>query len=55
MLETDTMWYHLYVEPKKIIQMNLYTRQKQTQKHKKQTFKYQRGKVGGRDKLRVSD
>ena len=25
----NTTWYHLYVEPKKIIQMNVYTKQKQ--------------------------
>ena len=34
--------------------MNLYTKQKHTHRHKKQTYGYQRGKaVGGRDKLEV--
>ena len=32
---------------KKIIQMNLFTKQKQTYRHRKQTYGYQRGKVGG--------
>ena len=27
--------YHLYVEPKKHIQMNLFTKQKQTHRHRK--------------------
>ena len=39
----------------KIIQMNLCTKQKQTHKHRKQTYGYQRGKGGGRDKLGVWD
>ena len=30
------------------IQMNLYTKQKQTHRHRKQTYGYQRGKAGGR-------
>ena len=34
--------------------MNLYTKQKQTHRHRKQTYGYQRGK-GGRDKLGVRD
>ena len=33
--------------------MNLYTKQKQTYRHRKQINDYQRGKVGGRDKLGV--
>ena len=37
-------------------QMNLFTKQKQTHRHRKQTYGYQRGKVGGgRDKLGVCD
>ena len=28
------VWYHLYVEPKKMIQMNLFTKQKQTHRQK---------------------
>ena len=38
----------------KIIQISLYTKQKQTHRHRKQTYGYQRGK-GGRDKLGVWD
>ena len=37
--------YHLYVESKKI-QMNLFMKQKQTHLHRKQTYDYQRGKMG---------
>ena len=33
--------------------MNLFTKQKQTHKLRKQTYGYQRGKVGRRDKLGV--
>ena len=36
--------------------MNLFTKQKQTHRLRKQTYGYQRGKVvGGRDKLEVWD
>ena len=31
--------------------MNLFTKQKETHKHGKQTYRYQRGKLGGCDKL----
>ena len=34
--------------------MNLYTKQKQTHRHRKQTYDYQRGKEG-RDKLGIWD
>ena len=34
--------------------MNLFTKQKQTHRHRKQTYGYQRGK-GGRNKLGVWD
>ena len=34
-----------------MIQMNLFTKQKQTHRLRKQTYGYQRGKLGGRDKL----
>ena len=44
--ETNFIWYHLYVESKKMIQMNLFTKQKQTHKHRKRTYSYQRGKGG---------
>ena len=36
-------------------QMNLSTKQKQTHRLRKQTYGYQRGKVGGRDILGVLD
>ena len=35
--------------------MNLFTKQKQTYRHRKQTYDYKREKVGGRDKLGVWD
>ena len=35
--------------------MNLFTKQKQTHRHRKQTYGYQRGKEWGRDKLGVSE
>ena len=35
--------------------MNLFTKQKQTHRHRKQTYGYQVGKGGGRDKLGVWD
>ena len=38
-----------------MIQMNLFTKQKQTHRLGKQTYGYQRGKVEGRDKLGVWD
>ena len=43
------------MESKKIIQMNLFTTQKEIHRHRKQTYCYQRGKVAGRDKLGVWD
>ena len=45
--KTNTILYHLYMEPKKMIQMNLFTKQKQTRRYRKQTQDYQRGKGGG--------
>ena len=46
------IWYQLYVESKKMIQVNLFTKQKQTHRLGKHTYGYQRGKgAGGRDKL----
>ena len=47
--------YHLCVESKKMIQMNLFTKQKQTHRQRKQTYGYRRGKGWGRDKLGVWD
>ena len=45
--KTNTMWYHLHLESKKIIQMNLYKKQKQThwfRKKKKRNYGYQKGR-----------
>ena len=50
-----TIWFHLYVESKKVIQMNLFVKQKQTPDSRKQIYGYQRGKAGGREKLRDLD
>ena len=41
--EIDIIWYHLYVDSKTMIQMNLFTKQKETGRHRKQTCGYQRG------------
>ena len=35
--------------------MNLFTKEKQTHRFRKQIYSYQRGKVGERDKLEVWD
>ena len=40
--KTSIIWYHLYVESKKIL-MNLFTKQKQSYRYQKQTYGYQRG------------
>ena len=45
------MGYHLYVESKKSVQMNLFPEWKQTPKLRKQTYFYQRVKVRGRHGL----
>ena len=42
------MWNLIF---KKKIQMNLFTKWKQTYRHQKQTYGYQRGNMEGRDKL----
>ena len=42
--KTNIIWYHLYVDSKKKIQMNLFIKQKQTHRHRKQIYGYQRGK-----------
>ena len=36
-----------------MIHMNLFTKQKQTHRQRKQTYGYQRGKEGVRDKLGI--
>ena len=50
--KTDIIGHHLYVETKKMIRMNLLTKQKQNYRHRR-TYGYQRGKAGERDKLGV--
>ena len=35
------------MDPRKMIQMNLFTKQKQTHRHRKQTYDYQREKGWG--------
>ena len=40
----------LYVESKKVMQMNLFTKQKQTHKHGKQTYDYKR-RSGEREEM----
>ena len=44
--KTNIVWCHLYVESKKIVQMNLFTKQKQTHRYRKQTYGYQKGRGG---------
>jgi len=57
--KTDVLWYHLYVESKnkqKMIQMNLFKKQKQTHRLRKQTYGYQKGRRKDKlDKLKVWD
>ena len=36
-----------------MIQINLFIKEKQTRRLREQTYDYQRGKVGGRDKMGV--
>ena len=54
-LDRERQTYHSYVESKKMIQMNLFTKEKQTHRLRKQTYGYQMGKVGREDKLGVWD
>ena len=44
--QTKTNTIYLYVESKKMIQMDLFTKQKQAPRLRKQIYGYQRGKVG---------
>ena len=45
--ERNTIWYHLYVESEKVIQMNLSTKQKESYRSRKQTYGYQGVRGGG--------
>ena len=51
--KTNIIWYHLFMESKKIVQTNLHTKQKQTHRHRKESFGYQRGREMERDKLGI--
>ena len=51
--EKDT--YRLYMKSLKMIQMNLFIKQKQIHRHRKQSYGYHRGKVGVGDKLELWD
>ena len=50
--KTNTIYY-LYMESKKIIQMNVYRKQKQTCRHRKQICGYTEGREGRRKKSGV--
>ena len=53
-LEKDIIWYHLYAESKKKVKISLFTKQKHTNRLRKQTYSYKKGRDGGkRDKLKV--
>ena len=39
--------YHLYADSKEMIQMNLFTKQRQIHRHRIQTYSYQRGREEG--------
>ena len=51
--DRDKHHISLIMESKKIIQLNLFTKQKQTHRVQEQNYGYQRGNVGGRGKLGV--
>ena len=44
--KAHTPLYHLHVESKKMIQMNLFTKQEWTRRHRKKTYGNPRGKGG---------
>ena len=47
--QTEKDKYHMisvYVKSKQMVQINFFTKQKQTHRHRKQTYGYQRGKGG---------
>ena len=45
--QRKTNIYHLYVESKKLIQINLFTKQKLPHRRRKQTYSFQKGHVEG--------
>ena len=52
--KTNTVYFHLYVESKKIKQTDV-TKQKQTHRYREQTSGYQWGEGSGRGKIGVWD
>ena len=53
--KTSIIWYHVYVESKKMMQMSLFTKQKYIHIHRKQLYGYQRENTMERDGLGVWD
>ena len=49
--EIQTSHEITYMEPNKMMQKNLFIKQKQTHRFQNQTFGYHRGNHGGSDKL----
>ena len=47
--KTNIVGYNLYEDSKRIMQMNLFTKQKHTHGLRELTYGYQTGRVGGRD------
>ena len=45
-IKKNIIWYHLYVKSNEMIQMNLFTKQKQSYRSWNQTYGYQRGNGG---------
>ena len=39
-VQTNIIQYHVYVKSKRMVQMNLFTKEKQTHRHRKQTYGY---------------
>lgn len=53
--KTGIIWYYFYMEPKKIMQMNLFTKRKQAHRLREQTCAYQKEGWLGKDRLWVLD
>ena len=51
--ETNIIGYRLHMKSKKMIEMNLFTKQKQTHRHKEQIYGYQKGKWG-RERVKLA-
>ena len=50
--KTQAMWYLLCVKSNKITQTDLYTKQKQSHRHRKQLYSYQRREGGGKEQIK---